>query len=135
EEAMATVRQVVALGHALRSRHELKVRQPLRTATVLTHDPRVRAAVSAHADLVADELNVLAVEVAADEADLVDLSCKADFRKLGPMLGPRMKDVASGIASLPSQDVARLLDGEILEVAGTPISADDVMVQRVAHDG
>jgi isoleucyl-tRNA synthetase len=135
EAAMATVRQVVTLGHALRSRHELKVRQPLRTATVLTHDLGVRAAVSSHADLIADELNVLSVEVATDEASLVDLSCKADFRKLGPTLGSRMKDVAAGIAALPSRDVARLLEGETLEVAGTVISADDVMVQRVAHEG
>ncbi|MDX1448119.1 MAG: isoleucine--tRNA ligase, partial [Acidimicrobiia bacterium] len=39
EQAMATVREVVTLGHALRSKHELKVRQPLRAVTVLTHDP------------------------------------------------------------------------------------------------
>jgi isoleucyl-tRNA synthetase len=71
----------------------------------------------------------------SDEASLVDLSCKADFRKLGPTLGSRMKDVAAGIAALPSRDVARLLEGETLEVAGTVISADDVMVQRVAHEG
>ena len=135
ETAMATVRAVVALGHALRSKHELRVRQPLRTATVLTHDPAVKAAVASHGDLIADELNVLAVDVASDETGLVELSCKADFRKLGPELGPRMKEVAAGIAALPSADVVRLLEGSTLEVAGTAITADVVLVQRVAHEG
>jgi isoleucyl-tRNA synthetase len=135
ETAMAAVREVVALGHALRSKHELRVRQPLRTATVLTHDPAVKAAVASHGDLIADELNVLAVDVASDETGLVELSCKADFRKLGPELGPRMKEVAAGIAALSSPDVVRLLEGSTVEVAGTTITADDVVVQRVAHDG
>ena len=135
ESAMGTVREVVALGHALRSKHELKVRQPLRTATVLTHDPRVKAAVASHAGLIADELNVLAVDVASDETGLVELSCKADFRKLGPQLGPRMKDVATAIAALPSADVGALLDGATLDVAGTTITADDILVQRNAKEG
>ena len=135
EQAMATVREVVTLGHALRSKHELKVRQPLRTVTVLTHDPSVKEAVGSHSALIADELNVLGVDVASDETGLVELSCKADFKKLGPQLGPRMKEVASGIASLDSAHVARLLDGDVLEVAGVEIAADDVLVQRVARDG
>lgn len=135
ESAMRIVREVVGLGHALRSRHELKVRQPLRVATVLTHDPAVKAAVASHGDLIADELNVLGVDVASDETGLVELSCKADFRKLGPQLGPRMKEVATEIAALGSADVGRLLDGVTLEVAGTRITAGDVLVQRVARDG
>ncbi|MFP5331840.1 MAG: isoleucine--tRNA ligase [Acidimicrobiia bacterium] len=135
EQAMATVREVVTLGHALRSRHDLKVRQPLRTVTVLTHDPAVKAAVGSHAALIAEELNVEGVEVASDESGLVELSCKADFKKLGPQLGPRMKEVASGIASLDSGDVARLLDGDVLEVAGVEVSLADVQVHRVARDG
>lgn len=135
ESAMRIVRDVVALGHALRSKHELKVRQPLRIATVLTHDPAVKAAIASHGDLIADELNVLGVDVASDETGLVELSCKADFRKLGPQLGPRMKEVASEIAALGSADVGRLLEGVTLEVAGTQITAEDVLVQRIARDG
>jgi isoleucyl-tRNA synthetase len=135
ETAMGAVRDVVALGHALRSKHELRVRQPLRAATVLTHDPAVRAAVTSHRELIADELNVLSVEVASDESGMVELSCKADFKRLGPQLGARMKQVAAGIAALGSSEVTRLLEGETLEVDGISITADDVHVQRQAHDG
>jgi isoleucyl-tRNA synthetase len=91
--------------------------------------------VASHSDLISDELNVLSVDVASDETGLVELSCKADFKKLGPQLGPRMKEVANAIAALPSSDVSRLLDGAELDVEGVTISAADVLVQSVAHDG
>jgi isoleucyl-tRNA synthetase len=135
EGAMAAVRQVTQLGHSLRKQHLLKVRRPLRRATVLTHDPAVRAAVESHTALIADELNVKSVEVGADETALVVLSAKCDFKKLGPRLGARMKEVAAAVATLDSASVERLLAGETLEVAGEPLVADDVVVQRTSLPG
>jgi isoleucyl-tRNA synthetase len=135
EKAMATVRDVVQLGHSLRKQHQLKVRQPLRSAAVLTHDPAVARAVASHSTLIADELNVRGVVVEADESHLVDLSAKCDFRKLGAKLGPKMKDVASAVSALDSQEVSALVAGGTFEVAGETITADDIVVQRVAKPG
>ncbi len=135
EEAIAVVRRVVSAGHALRKRHSLRVRQPLSRLTVITHDDRAAAAVRQHADLIADELNVRAVETSRDDAGLADLSAKADFRRLGPRLGADVKACAAGIAALGNEEIARLLAGETLEVAGFPITAEDVVVTRTPREG
>jgi isoleucyl-tRNA synthetase len=135
ERDMATVRSVVQLGHALRSRHTIRVRQPLARATVLTHDPAVVSAVESHADLIADELNVKAVEASTDERQHVMVSAKCDFKLLGPRLGPKMKDVANAVANLDSVDVARLLSGETVVVLGEQISPTEVVITRTPLEG
>ncbi len=56
---MATVRAVVALGHGLRKQHQLKVRRPLKSVTVITQR---RGGIARRSrttrDLIMDELNV-----------------------------------------------------------------------------
>ena len=58
---MAAARQVVTLGHALRSASDIKVRQPLGRALTVA-DAAQRAGIARLADIVADELNVKTVE-------------------------------------------------------------------------
>ncbi len=135
ERDMGTVRSVVQLGHSLRSRHSIRVRQPLARATVLTHDPAVVAAVESHADLIADELNVKSVEASTDESEHVVVSAKCDFKLLGPRLGPKMKAVAAAVADLDPADVARLLAGETIAVEGEDVSPEEVVITRTPLEG
>ena len=135
EEAIAAVRRVVSAGHALRKRHELRVRQPLATLTVITSNGRVAEAMKEHASLIATELNVREVTVSGDDAGLVELSAKADFSRLGPRLGGRVKECAAAIAALDGPEVARLLAGEALTLADAEVTADDVVVTRNPREG
>ena len=130
EAQVSVVRQVVSLGRALRERHRLKTRQPLRRVTVVHHDPQVLAAVDAHADLIADELNVKSVNARSDDADLCELSFKANFKTLGRRLGKRMREGAAAIAQLDRTAWQTLHDGGSLTVADEAITADDVLVTR-----
>ena len=135
EDAMAVVREVVQLGHALRKQSQIKVRQPLRRVSVLSHDPKVRAVVDSHAALIAGELNVKSVDAGADESALVELGAKADFKKLGPRLGARMKDVAAAVTRLDASSIEALMAGEKLEVENEEISLDDVIITRAPIPG
>ncbi len=135
EEAMSIVRVVVNLGRGLRKRHEVRVRQPLHTVTVVTRSSDVARAVEGHASLIAEELNVRSVVVHGDEAGLVDLAAKANFKVLGPRLGKDVKDVAAGIEALDHAAIASLLDGESVVVAGVEITVDDVVVTRTPRAG
>jgi isoleucyl-tRNA synthetase len=135
ESAMAIVRTVVNLGRGLRKRHDVRVRQPLHTVTVVTRSTDVKRAVEGHAALIRDELNVHTVEVHSDEAGLVDLEAKANFKVLGPKLGKDMKRVASAITELDHTAIAALLDGGSADVAGVSITEDDVVVTRLPRKG
>jgi isoleucyl-tRNA synthetase len=135
ESAMANVRTIVTLGRGLRKKHDVRVRQPLGSVTIVTRSREATRAVGEHAGLIAEELNVHTVEVHEDEAGLVDLSAKADFKVLGPRLGRDMKTVASGITDLDHTTIAALLDGATVEVAGFPVTANDIVVVRDPREG
>ncbi len=134
EVSMAAIRTTVRLAHNLRKQHGLRVRQPLAGLTVLTSDPAVRAAIESHVDLIAEELNVKTVAVRADETALVELSAKPDFKTLGPRIGADVKLVAAELSRLSSAEVASVVAGEALSVAGHLITADDLVVLRTPRD-
>jgi isoleucyl-tRNA synthetase len=135
EVQMALVRGVVGLGRGLRRTHAVRVRQPLPSLIVVSHDPAVRAAVDAHSDLIADELNVKLVATSDDERAHAHLSAKPNYRRLGPRLGPRMKEVAKAVESLDEATLALLLAGKSITVAGESLSLDDVVVARRPRPG
>ncbi len=135
ENQIRVVRSVVALGRSIRTTEKLRTRQPLAEATILTHDPRVVRAVTEHADLIAEELNVKSVRSSRDESELVTLSAKCDFSKLGPRFGPRVKEIAGAVASLTPTELAPVLDGASIEVSGETLTLDDLVISRTALPG
>jgi isoleucyl-tRNA synthetase len=95
----------------------------------------VRAAIDSHADLIAEELNVKAVQTSADEASLAHLGVKPNFRALGPRFGSRMKEAADAIVSLDLGTIDTLVGGGSIEVLGQLVTLDDVIVTRQAREG
>ena len=130
EASMATARRVVGLGLSLRERERIGVRRPLPALTVASPDPAMRAAVERHLSHIVGELNVKTVAVVEADEDLIQVSAKANFKKLGKRLGKQMKPVADAIAALSAEDVRRLMEGATLEVLGEPVAGDDLLIQR-----
>jgi len=139
ERRMALVQTVVRLGRQLRTENDLKVRQPLSVIHVVSANPDVRAMLEGFEDLVTDELNIKSVAYGSDETAMADVSVKADFRKLGPKFGPKMKAVAAAVAGLSSAQAAALAANRpvAIEAAGESVTltADDVVVQRAPKVG
>ena len=136
---MALAQTVVKLGRQLRTDHDLKVRQPLARLHVVSADPRVRQQVSGFAELVNDELNIKELVTDADESALAHIQLKADFRKLGPRFGAKMKLVAAAISALPADEAALLAAGRTVNVnvdgALEAIGPADVVIQRTPREG
>ena len=135
EDSIATVRTVVNLGRGLRKRHDLRVRQPLTAVTIVTRSAGEQDAITTHSALIADELNVGRVDVHGDEAGLIDLKAKANFKALGPRYGKDMKRVAALIASLDHVTIADLLDGSTYSSEGVVLGASDLVVSRIPREG
>ena len=135
ETSMAAVRDIVSIGRHLRKQQGHRVRQPLPVFTVLTRDPVIAGAVIRHTDIIVDELNVKEVRTSEDESAHVTLGAKANFRKLGPELGPAMRDFAALIEALGPSDIETIVNGGTIVVDGRSIGAGDVVVERTPNEG
>ena len=135
ESQMDLVIRAVTLGRSLRSKHDVRTRQPLRRLLLLPPGKAGREDLAEFVDLIAEELNVKEVVFVEDEAEISDVSYKANFRALGPRFGKRMKEVAAFIEKLSTADFARLQAGEQLQAAGSTIDVNDVQVQRSEKQG
>ncbi len=134
EAQMALATRAVTLGRALRSKHNLKTRQPLQRVFLLPPDEHSREELAQISGLIADELNIKEVVLVEDEAEISEVSYKPNFRSLGPRFGKRMKEVGIFISGLGSDQIRGLIAGARLDVAGGDIGIDDVEVQRRERD-
>jgi isoleucyl-tRNA synthetase len=100
---MAVARQVVNLGRAARNSAQIKTRQPIEVAVVACRE-RERAALESLAAVVAEELNVKALEYVAAASELVTYVIKPNYRTLGPKFGKNMPAVAVAVAALPPDE-------------------------------
>ncbi|MCS7221043.1 MAG: class I tRNA ligase family protein [Anaerolineae bacterium] len=137
---MTLARQVVTLGHSARNNANIKLRQPLARAVVVLPDPSLRDRLLRLSDIVADELNVKALEVTAEEAELVEYRLLPDNRKLGPRFGRKFPAVRQALAQADAIAAVRVLragqplmltaDGERVELA-----PDEVLIQTAPRVG
>jgi len=135
ERDMAAVRQVVTLARSLRVTAGIRVRQPLESLTVFSRHENLLEAITTHTAVIADELNVRRVITGTDELVAVDVHAKADFKVLGPRLGPKVRSVAGAIADLDGTTIESLLEGGTIELDGHEITAADITVQRTPKAG
>ncbi len=99
------VQTLVRLGHRLRETSELRVRQPLAELRFACRDDKLAAALLEHSDIIADELNVKAVQRADNLDDLVSYSFKPNLKTLGPKYGKLLNVIRT---KLPEVDAALL---------------------------
>ncbi len=122
---IAEVRHVVELGRRARSTSQLKVRQPLRRLVVAGATAKARG----HADEIADELRVKAVEFGDVEAS--ELRVKPNLPLLGPKLGADLRAVREQLARGEFEQ----LDGGRFQVDGHVLEPEEVLVERVGVEG
>ena len=139
EADMAQVQRMVRLGRQLRTDKDLKVRQPLARLHVASVDPALRTALAGYAEIVREELNVKDVSFGDDETQLAHLTLKADFKKLGPRFGAKMKAVAAAIAALSGAEAGALARGESVNVSiqgeTVAIAPEEVVIRRDPREG
>jgi isoleucyl-tRNA synthetase len=140
-EAMGTTRTAVTLGLAARASANLKVRQPLSRA--LVHVPGRQKLDDEMIVLIADELNVKAVEFVEDANQLLRYRLLPDNRKLGPRFGTRFPAVRRALTELNPQDtteaVRQLESGGAIAIelddGMVALAADEVLIQHEQPEG
>ncbi len=105
--AMDQVREVCSAASSLRKAHQLRVRLPLPKLTVAVDDPQRLAP---YTNLIADELNVKAVELTDD----IDRYGRFDLAVNAKVAGPRLgKDVQTAIKAVKAGEGVVNPDGTL----------------------
>jgi isoleucyl-tRNA synthetase len=116
EFRMACVMSAVSIGRSLRSQYNIKMRQPLRKAELVTRNDDEKKALLGMADIIREELNVKEVVFSDKEEDLVEYEVKANFRVLGKELGKDMKSAAAKIEALSHMEIQKIMQGAPLSI-------------------
>jgi isoleucyl-tRNA synthetase len=136
EAQMALARRLTSLGRAARSEAGVKVRQPLARALVFL--PADAPAIL-H-DMVSEELNVDAIDVAHDVSEVLEFELAPNFKTLGPRLGEQAKDLKPALAALDGAEAAATLESGqpiTLNLPGGPVelSPEDVQLRIRGQEG
>jgi isoleucyl-tRNA synthetase len=138
---MNLVREIASLGRAARNEANLKVRQPLAKVEVVLADTAHQAWLEEHAELIADELNVKAVEFTTHGEEYISYSVVPNFKRLGPRLG---KNMPAAKKVLGEADAGKLLaelksDGKVSlklpDGSAVVLDNEDIEVRLQARQG
>ena len=130
----------VTLGRSLRSQANIRTRQPLRSAILVSINSEVREDLNTMKEIFVEELNVKNVGVEEGEEKLVTLTAKANFRSLGPRLGKNMKEVATKVSNFGYPEINSLRQGKSINVSygenlQIEISLEDIEIRRQEKPG
>ncbi|MBN2552282.1 MAG: isoleucine--tRNA ligase [Spirochaetales bacterium] len=137
ERKMSLTRRAVSMGRALRTLHNLKIRQPLKALHLVTKDRQEKRILIEMEELIKDELNVRSVVFRENEEELVEYTAKPNYKILGKQLGKDMKAAALRIEGLSMREIQSLLEGATLSIEiGDPsvrvfdLTAEGVLIDR-----
>ena len=138
EKEMSLAIKTIAMGRALRSTSNIKIRQPLSRLVIIDRSEGDRKILSEYSSIISEELNVKNVDICADESAIVTYSAKANFKVLGSRLGKSMKEVAAIIQGFSSEEIASILDGNAKKISYSAgeieITEGDLVVQRAEKE-
>ncbi len=139
-DKMRLVIDAAALGRSARGAADVKLRQPLARARVFVGSAQQRADLQELADVLAEEINVKAIEIVSEVGELVSYKLLPNNRTLGPKLGPLFPAVRRALGALEPMAAAMTLQAGLaleLPINGQSVAldGDDVLVQTESRGG
>ncbi|MEG8947623.1 isoleucine--tRNA ligase [Rosettibacter firmus] len=135
EEKMDIAQRVVYLTRAIRAKHNLKVRQPLRKIMVAV-DKSKQDALRKMQDVILEEVNIKELVVLEDDSSIVNKTAKPNFKVVGPKFGKLVKPLTNAIKELDKNSIAELeKTGKLdLVIDGQTIQITREDVEIVSHE-
>jgi isoleucyl-tRNA synthetase len=138
EMEMELVQRVVSMGHFLRKKESLKVRQPLNRAYIACENEKFLKILekNKNKNIILEELNVKEIEFLKDDTKFVEFEIKPNFKVLGKKFGKLMKKLQKVIENFDRSKIDLLREKKDVEVEiegeKIKISFEDVDIKRIA---
>ena len=130
------VQRLTSLGRAARARANVKVRQPLAGVHVKVVNDGEAATVRRLADQIVDELNVKALDLIDDEAELFDYQVRPNLPVLGPKYGGEVGRIQRALSEADKATIAReVTAGRVVELDGLTLEPDELLVSTTGKPG
>jgi isoleucyl-tRNA synthetase len=134
DRAIRLAMRVASLGRAARSKGKLKVRQPLARVIVRAR-PEEAKYLPTITEQVLEELNVKALEVAADDA-LASFKLRPNLPVLGPKYGKQIGAIRAALDAADAGAIAAALrDSGSATVGGFTLDESEVLVDVEEREG
>lgn len=108
EQRMELVRDICSLGRNAREDAAIKVRQPLNFMILPLVD---EAVIADFESIIKEELNIKEIVYKDDMTEYMDYIVKPNFKVVGKMFGPKMKDFQEAVSKLDIKDVNKIKAG------------------------
>jgi len=132
ENRMGLARQIVQMVLLLRNREKVNVRQPLKRILLVTSTSVKKTEIEKIEEIILNEVNIKAIDYVENTSGLVKRTAKADYKKLGPRLGKRMKTIANLISRLTESQIDSLIGSKMVffkvDSEKITVSLDEVQI-------
>ena len=108
EQRMELVRDICSLGRNAREDAAIKVRQPLNFMILPLVD---QAVIEDFESIIKEELNIKEIVYKDDMTEYMDYIVKPNFKVVGKVFGPKMKDFQEAVSKLDINDVNKIKAG------------------------
>ena len=130
-ERVKFVKRIISLAYSLRSRENLKLRQPLKTLYVITKNTD---AVGAFTGVLRDEVNVKNIECTPTSDKFNTPYLTVNFKTAGAVLKARVQELKNTLTGLSDADMAKAVDaykkGKVSVGGFKNLSADIFIVMQ-----
>ena len=133
EQKMTLAQDISSLVHSLRKQHKIKVRQPLSRILIPVLDPKVKNFIHEVEEIILNEINVKKIEYVDNTSGIIVKKAKPNFKKLGQVYGPQMKEISAFIATMDQKSITAFesTGSVMVNIAGQGITltGDDLIIQ------
>lgn len=114
EARMDLVRSLISIGRFVREETKIKVRQPLSEALL---DGKNKELIEDLVPLIQEELNIKNIVFVDDLNEYMNLSVKPNFKAVGKVFGPLIKEFQKLLEELDSESVSKLQKGDSITMS------------------
>jgi len=137
---MNAIRKIIGLGRAVRSRINIKTRQPLASLKIyFDNDPKKKEACLHFRDVILEELNIKEMELIDRLESIVLYNIKPNLKFLGPKYGSMLPEIKTALqAENPVQVAVKVRNGKsvAISVNGRQIELlpEEIIVEITSHE-
>jgi len=112
---MEVAQKIVSIVRSIRSKNNLKVRQPLQKMLVVVKKED-QESIRQMEQVILDEVNVKELQLLDTDSDIVVKKAKPNFKSIGPKFGKKVNQVANAIRNLEINQIKLLESGQNISI-------------------